>query len=90
MIGADADLARMYWEWDRGRPCALQVACADRVTLDRVSLRWGACDGPWRHALLAEAVGGLALRNCDLPPPPGAAAADAVRESPQPPLLVPR
>ena len=69
-IANPADLPKLCWEWDKGQPAAFYCAHVDDVLFDNVILRWGACDGPWRHALLAEDATGLVTRDCQFPPPP--------------------
>jgi hypothetical protein len=78
-IAPDADMPALCWEWEKGRPTAIDCAFADDVSFDRVTVRWGVCDGPWRHALLAEQVQGLAIRDSEFPAPPTASAAEGVK-----------
>ncbi len=65
-------LPGLCWEWDRGRPAALYCAHAEELTFDRVTVKWGALDGPWRNALLTEHCAGVSQLNSTLPAPPSA------------------
>jgi polygalacturonase len=68
-IAPDDQLPQACWEWDKGRPAALYCAHAEEVLFDGVTVRWGALDGPWRHALLTQDCTAVRTLNTHFPDP---------------------